>query len=114
MIVKPWEELLFNKNQHTLGYDKGNNFHIPVYSKLVMFVRTGRLDEDLKTSKFNDIVDDQHIEEKLEFQHCHTIGHMENQCLDLNPYLQCGKTNHLLEKCQSRRIIKRKQRIMAG
>jgi hypothetical protein len=35
MIVRPWEELQFNKNQHGLGYDKGNNFHISDYSKLV-------------------------------------------------------------------------------
>ena len=38
MFVKPWEELSFKKNQHVLGYDKGNNFHIPNYSKPIQFV----------------------------------------------------------------------------
>jgi hypothetical protein len=38
MFVRPWEELSFNKNRHDLGYEKGNRFHIPYYSKPVKFV----------------------------------------------------------------------------
>jgi hypothetical protein len=38
MIVKPWEEFLFNKNRHGLGYGKGNSFHILYYSEPVEFV----------------------------------------------------------------------------
>jgi hypothetical protein len=38
IIVRPWEELQFNKNQHGLGYEKDISFHIPNYSKPIQFV----------------------------------------------------------------------------
>jgi hypothetical protein len=56
MIFIPWEELQFNKNRHGLGYDKGNNFHILDYSKIVQFVSAGFLDENLKTPEVNEEV----------------------------------------------------------
>jgi hypothetical protein len=71
-------------------------------------VSAGFLDENLKTPEVNeevknvdDIIDDKHIEKKLDkCQHCHRVGHMENQCFDLHPCLHCGKTNHHSDKCQ--------------
>jgi hypothetical protein len=63
MVVRPWEELLFNKNRHGLGYDKGNNFHIPDYSKPVQFVSAGFLEEVKNLGN--------------KCQHCHRVGHLE-------------------------------------
>jgi hypothetical protein len=85
MIVIPGEELQFNKNQHGLRYEKGNNFHIPYYSKSVQFMSVGFFDENLKTPKVNkevknvdDIVDDKNIKQIPDkCYHCHIIGHME-------------------------------------
>jgi hypothetical protein len=119
MIVRPWEELQFNKNRHGLGYDKGNNFHIPDYSKPVQFVSAGFLDENLKTLEVNeevknvdDTVDDKNIEKILDkCQHCHRVGHMENQCFDLHPCLHCGKTNHHSDKCQKKKKDKKKNSL---
>jgi hypothetical protein len=37
-IVKPWEELKFNRNRHGLGYEKDIKFYIPNYSKPIQFV----------------------------------------------------------------------------
>jgi hypothetical protein len=85
MVVRPWEELLFNKDQHGLGYEKGNNFHIPDYFKPVQFVSAGFLEEVKNLGN--------------KFQHCQRIGHRKTECFDFHPCLHCGKTNHLSEKC---------------
>jgi hypothetical protein len=63
MVVRPWEELLFNKDRHGLGYDKGNNFHIPDYSKPVQFVSAGFLEEVKNLGN--------------KCQHCQRIGHIK-------------------------------------
>jgi hypothetical protein len=44
-IIKPWEELYFNRNRHGLGYENQNSFHIPNYSKPIFFVSVGFLQE---------------------------------------------------------------------
>jgi hypothetical protein len=93
MIVRPWEELSFNKDRHGLGYDKGNNFHIPNYSKPIQSVSARFLEEVTN------------LDNKC--QHCHRVGHLETQCFDLHPCLHCGKTNHLSEKCQKKKKIKK-------
>ena len=106
-IVRPWEELQFKRNRHGLGYANDNNFHIPYYSKLVMFVSAGFLDGTLKDSEaIEDItllVEDNHMKEILECQHCHRVGHMEDQCFDLHSCLHCGKTNHHSDKCRKKK-----------
>ena len=35
IVMSSWEEIQFNQNQHVLGYDKSNNFHILDNSKPV-------------------------------------------------------------------------------
>jgi hypothetical protein len=42
----------------------------------------------------DETIDDKHIEEILECQHCHLVGHMKIECFDLHPCLHCGKTKH--------------------
>jgi hypothetical protein len=93
VFVKPWEELLFNKNRHGLGYDKGNKFCIPNYSKPIQFVSVGFLEEV------------KNIANKC--QHCHRVGHLETQCFDLHPCIHCGKTIHLSKKCQKKKKVKK-------
>jgi len=66
MIVRPWEVLSFNRNHHGLGYDKGNSFHIPDYSKPTQFVSERFLDENLKTPKVNE-----KVKNVDKFHHCH-------------------------------------------
>jgi hypothetical protein len=45
-IIRPWEELHFNRNKHGLGYENQNSFHIPNYSKPILFVSIGFLQEN--------------------------------------------------------------------
>jgi hypothetical protein len=47
--VKPWEELNLKRNKHGLGYEKNDFdfFHISNYSKPIMFMNVGFLDDDL-------------------------------------------------------------------
>jgi hypothetical protein len=80
MFVRPWEELSFKKDQHGLGYDKSNNFHISDYSKPIHFVHSGFHEE------VNNITN--------KCQHCHRVGHLESRCFDPHPCLHCGKKNH--------------------
>jgi hypothetical protein len=41
-IIRPWEEIIYNKNRTGLGYDKEVTFHIPDYSKPIKFHSVGR------------------------------------------------------------------------
>ena len=75
MFFRPWEELSLKKNRHGLEYDKGNNFHIPDYSKPIQFVSAEFLGEI------------KNVDNK--FQHCHRVGHLETQCFDLHPCIHC-------------------------
>jgi len=36
-IIRPWEEIIYNKNRTGLGYDKEVTFHIPDYSRPIKF-----------------------------------------------------------------------------
>jgi hypothetical protein len=91
-IIRPWEELHFNRNRHGLGYENQNNFHIPNYSKPILFVSAGLLQENSTSN-----VDDQ----DFKCQHCNRVGHMENNCFDLHPCQHCGKHNHSSERCST-------------
>ena len=42
-IIRPWEELVHNKQRIGLGYDKDLSFHIPDYSKPIKFQSAGFL-----------------------------------------------------------------------
>lgn len=112
MIVRPWEELQFKRNQNGLGYENANNFHIPDYSKLVLFVSVGFLAGNLSgleaIEDINQADDAKHLEEILERRHCHRVGHMEDQCFDLHSCLHCGKTNHHSNKCRKKKKDKKK------
>jgi hypothetical protein len=92
-FVRPWEELHFNRNHHGLGYENQNSFHIPNYSKPILFVSAGFLQEKsiLNVANQND-----------KCQHCNRVGHMEDQCFDLHPCQNCGKSNHASDKCSKR------------
>jgi hypothetical protein len=93
-IIRPWEELHFNRNRHGLGYENQNSFHIPNYSKPILFVSVGFLQEN-STSP----VQVQHQNDKC--KHCNRVGHMENQCFDLHPCQHCGKHNHSSDRCST-------------
>jgi len=45
MIIIPWEELHYNRNQHGLGYENQNIFHILNYSKPILFASVVFLQE---------------------------------------------------------------------
>ena len=42
-IIRPWEELVHNKHRTGLGYDKDVSFHIPDYTKPIIFQSAGFL-----------------------------------------------------------------------
>jgi hypothetical protein len=44
-IIRPWEEIIYNKNRARLGYDKEVTFHILDYSKPIEFQSLGFLQE---------------------------------------------------------------------
>jgi hypothetical protein len=91
-IIRPWEELHFNRNRHGLGYENQNSFHIPNYSKPILFVSAGFLQENSTSN-----VEDQDVK----CQHCNRVGHMENHCFDLHPCQHCGKHNHSSDRCST-------------
>jgi hypothetical protein len=91
-IIRPWEEIIYNKNRTGLGYDKEVTFHIPNYSKPIQFQSVGFLQDNSLSH-----VPVQHHNDKC--QHCNRVGHMENQCFDLHPCQHCGKHNHSSERC---------------
>ena len=104
-FIRHWKEIFNNKHRKGLGYEKENTFHILDYSKQVKFVSARILHEDLKEkdSKFQQIdakEDDKQSEESIdECQHCHRVGHMEDQCFGLHPCQHCRKCNHSSEGC---------------
>jgi hypothetical protein len=44
-IIRPWEEIIYNKNRTRLGYDKEVTFHNPDYSKPIKFQSFGFIQE---------------------------------------------------------------------
>ena len=76
-IIRPWEEINYNKNITRLGYDKEVTYHTPDYSKPIQFQSLGFLQEDSPSP-----VPVQHQNAKC--QHCNRVGHKENQCFDLH------------------------------
>jgi len=40
-IIRPWEQLVYNKHVTGLGYDKDLSFHIPDFSKPIQFQSAG-------------------------------------------------------------------------
>jgi hypothetical protein len=44
-IIKPWEEIIYNKNRIGIGYDKEVTFHILDYSRPIKFQNVGFLQE---------------------------------------------------------------------
>jgi len=98
LIIRPWEEIQCNKNQHGLGYDTyDNNLHILDYSKPIKFVSGSYLDKE--TSSNN--------KKKDKCQHCNRTSHMEDNCFDLQCCHHCGKKNNPLDKCSKRNIPRR-------
>jgi hypothetical protein len=93
-IIRPWEEIIYNKNRTGLGYDKEVTFHILDYSRPIKFQSVGFLQEDSLSP-----VQVQHHNVKC--QHCNRVGHMENQCFDLHPCQHCGKHNHSSDICST-------------
>jgi hypothetical protein len=93
-IIRPWEEIIYNKNRTGLGYDKEVTFHIPDYSRPIKFQSVGFLQEDSLSP-----VQVQH--HNVTCQHCNRVGHMENKCFDLHPCQHCGKHNHSSDRCST-------------
>jgi hypothetical protein len=93
-IIRPWEEINYNKNRERLGYDKEVTFNILNYSRPMQFQSVGFLQEVL-----NSPVPVQHQNEKC--QHCNRVGHMENHCFDIHPCHHCGKHSHSSNICST-------------
>lgn len=83
-MIRPWEEISFNKDRHGLGYNKENTLFVPNFSKQFHFVSVGFLDSD---------------QNMVKCYHCKQNGHMESKFFDLHPCHHCGKKNHSFEKC---------------
>jgi len=52
-LIRPWEEISFNKHRHDLGYNSENTLFIPDFKKLVQFVSVGFLNNDQNMVKCN-------------------------------------------------------------
>ena len=65
-IIRPWEEIRYNRQRKGLGYEKDVTFHIPEYSKPIQFVSVGFINEE-SNQKFheesNQQADENHMEE---------------------------------------------------
>jgi hypothetical protein len=95
-IIRPWEEIKDNKHRTSIGYEKEVTFHIPDYTKPIQFQSVGFLQESLYSPA--------PVQDKIpKCQHCHQVGHMEDQCFDLHPCEHCGKHNYLSDKCSKRK-----------
>ena len=93
-IIRPWEEIIYKKNITRLGYDKEVTFHIPDYSRPIKFQSAGFLQESSYLhASFQENI--------LKSQHCHQVGHMEDQCFDLHPCEYCGK-HKMQEICKNK------------
>ena len=90
-IIIPWEEINNNKHRLGLGYDKEVTFHIPNYSRPIQFQIYGFLQENSSS-----LVLVQH-----QCQHCHQIGHMEDQCFSFHPCQHCEKHIHSSDRCST-------------
>jgi hypothetical protein len=91
-IIRPWEEIRDNKHITCIGYEKEVTFHIPDYTKPIQFQSVGLLQE----SSYSPAP----VQEQIpKCQHCHRVGHMEDQCFDLHPCEHCGKHNHPSDRC---------------
>ena len=82
-IIRPWEELVHNKHKTGLGYDKDVSFHIPDYTKPIIFQSAGFLYESSPEAVLDPVPQQQHQIEKC--QHCDRVGHMKDHCFDLHP-----------------------------
>lgn len=94
-FVRPWEEIVHNKNRIGLGYNKDVldvSFHIRDFSKPIQFRSAGFLD---------DIVPEQ-IDR---YQHCDRVGHVKYWCFDLHLCEHCGKHNHHSNRYSRKNIV---------
>jgi hypothetical protein len=70
-IIRPWEEIKDNNHRAGIGYEKEVNFHIPYYTKPILFQSDGVIQE----ISYSPTPTQEHIPK---CQHCHRVGHMEN------------------------------------
>jgi hypothetical protein len=96
-IIRLWEEII-NKHKTRLGYKMEVIFHIPDYSKPIKFQGVGFLQENSSS-----LAPVQYQIPKC--QHCHRVGHMDDQCFDLHPCEHCENHNHHLDKCSKRKKL---------
>jgi hypothetical protein len=91
-IIRPWEEIGDNKHRTGIIYEKEVTFHISDYIKPIQFQSVEFLQE-VSTSPIP-------IQDRIpKCQHCHRVGHMEDQCFDLHPCEHCAKHNHPSDRC---------------
>ena len=69
-VIRPWEEISFNKDRHGLGYNIENTFYVLDFSKPVQFVSVDFLENSQNHVKCN---------------HCKRNGHMESKYFGLHP-----------------------------
>jgi hypothetical protein len=97
-IIRPWEEIRDNKHITCIRYEKEVTFHILDYTKPIQFQSVGFLQE----SSYSPAP----VQEKIpKCQHCHRVGHMEDQCFDLHPCEHCGKHNHPSDRCSKHKKL---------
>ena len=96
-IIRPWEELVHKKHRTGLGYDKDVSFHIPDYTKPIIFQSAGFL-YDSSPALVPDLAPQQQ-QQIVKCQHCDRVGHMKDHCFDLHPCKHCGRHTHSSDRC---------------
>ena len=81
-IIRPWEEVVHNKHKTGLGYDKDVSFHIPDYTKPIIFQSAKFLYDSSPAAVPDPAPQQQH--QIVKCQHCDRVGHMKYHCLILD------------------------------
>ena len=95
-IIRPWEELVHNKHRTGLGYDKDVSFHIPDYTKPIIFQSAGFFYDSSPAAIPDPVLLPQQI---VKCQHCDRVGHMKDHCFDLHPCKHCGRHTYSSDRC---------------
>ena len=96
-IIRPWEELVHNKHKNSLGYDKDVTFHIPDYTKPIIFQSAGFLYDSSPAAISDHVLLPQ--QQIVKCQHYDRVGHTKDHFFDLHPCKHCGRHTHSSHRC---------------
>lgn len=91
-IIRPWEELVNNKNKAGIGYDQDVSFHIADYSKPIQFQSAGFL----QGSSSSPVPTPQ--QQIVKCQRCDRVGHVKDNCTVQALWSTHSFFKHMLQK----------------